>query len=291
MTAPMRPSEFVGELCIALAHRWEPERIFIIFTAYLDESGTHAGAPISAMGGFVGDARQWHKFEKRVGKLFKRFRVDVFHAIDVRRGHKDFKGWTVDRKIEFHDEFQHIINETLESGVVAFIRDDDYKYYLALNWPKKTRRDSKYTLMFRACLAQIVDIVGHAPQTKEPQLHVVLEDGHSNAQDAVRNYKWVRDRLPHQAGRALAGLGFSNKQDCLPLAAADLFAYTAWSDKVGQKPLGVAKRATRSDKSYRGNMCWIDLNRDSLNSLHEQAIRISHGGPTSLPPDVERLLS
>ena len=104
----------------------------MIFTAYLDESDTHAGAPISAMGGFVGDARQW-TFEKRVGKLFKRFRVDVFHAIDVRRGHKDFKGWKVDRKFEFHDEFQHIINETLESGVVAFIRDDDYKYYLALN--------------------------------------------------------------------------------------------------------------------------------------------------------------
>jgi hypothetical protein len=56
----------------------------------------------------------------------------------------------VDRKIEFHDEFQHIINETLESGAVAFIRDDDYKYYLALHWPKKTRWDSKYTLMFRA---------------------------------------------------------------------------------------------------------------------------------------------
>jgi hypothetical protein len=66
----------------------------MIFTAYLDESGTHAGAPISAMGGFIGDARQWRKFEKRDGKLFKRFRVDVFHAVDVRRGHKDFKGWT-----------------------------------------------------------------------------------------------------------------------------------------------------------------------------------------------------
>lgn len=48
----------------------------MIFTAYLDESGTHAGALISAMGGFVGDARQWHKFEKRAGKLFKRFRVE-----------------------------------------------------------------------------------------------------------------------------------------------------------------------------------------------------------------------
>jgi hypothetical protein len=262
----------------------------MIFTGYLDESGTHAGAPISAIGGFVGEARQWRKFEKRVGKLFKRYHVDVFHAIDVRRGHKDFEGWTVDRKIEFYDEFQHIINETLESGVVSFIRDDDYKYYLGLNWPKRTRWDSKYTLMFRACLAHIVDVVGHIPQTKEPRLHVVLEEGHNNAKDAVRNYNWIRDRLPH-ARHALAGLTFSNKQECLPLAAADLFAYTAWGDKVGQKRLGMTKKPTKSDSSYRRNMCWIDLNRDSLNSLHEQAIRIAHGGPASLSPDVERLLS
>ena len=89
----------------------------MVLTAYFDESGTHAGSPLSAMSGFVGDARQWRKFEKRVGKLFKRKRVDVFHTIDVRRGDKDFEGWSVNEKIEFLDEFQHIINETLETRI------------------------------------------------------------------------------------------------------------------------------------------------------------------------------
>jgi hypothetical protein len=247
----------------------------MVFTGYLDESGTHVGAEVSAMAGFVGDARQWRKYEKRTGRLFKRYGVKVFHAIDVRRGHGDFKGWTVDKKIEFLDEFQHIINDTLESGVSAFIRAGDYKYYSSLYWPKKTRRDSKYTIMFRACLAHIVDVVGHIPQTIEPRLHVVLEDGHSNAEDAVRNYKWVQDRLP-QARPALAGLSFSNKIGCLPLAAADHFAYTAWGVKAGQKPLGVPRKPPKSETSYRGNMVWIDLNRDSLDSLHEQAIKLIH---------------
>jgi len=62
----------------------------MVLTAYLDESGTHAEAELSVMAGFVGDASQWRKFEKRAGKLFKRFRVDVFHTIDVRRTDKDF---------------------------------------------------------------------------------------------------------------------------------------------------------------------------------------------------------
>jgi hypothetical protein len=84
----------------------------MILTGYLDESGTHRGASVSVMAGFVADARQWGKFEKRAGKLFKRFRVDIFHTIDVRRTDKDFEGWSVDRKIKFLDEFQHIINES-----------------------------------------------------------------------------------------------------------------------------------------------------------------------------------
>ena len=35
----------------------------MIFTAYFDESGTHAGAELTGMAGFLGDRRQWQKFE------------------------------------------------------------------------------------------------------------------------------------------------------------------------------------------------------------------------------------
>jgi hypothetical protein len=142
------------DLCIALVHRREPGRLFMIYTAYPDESSTHAGSAVSTVAGFIANARQWRKYEKRTDRLFKRFGVTIFHAIDIRRGHGDFKGWTVNRKIEFLDEFQHIINDTLENGVSAFIRDDDYKYYRSLYWPSKARADSKYTIMVRACLAQ-----------------------------------------------------------------------------------------------------------------------------------------
>jgi hypothetical protein len=157
MNAPLRPSDFIGELCVALAHRWESERRFMILTAYFDESGTHGGSDLSVMAGFIGDARQWRKFEKRTSKLFKRFKVDIFHTIDVKRTDKDFDGWKVDRKIEFLDEFHHIINETLERGFASILRNDDYDYYSSLSWPKKTRKDSRYGLLFRASLSSVVD--------------------------------------------------------------------------------------------------------------------------------------
>ncbi|MFZ3326515.1 MAG: hypothetical protein WA231_11725, partial [Methylocella sp.] len=101
----MCAAQSIRELCIALFHRWEPERILVIITAYFDESGTHRSSPVSMMAGHVGDARQWQKFEKRISKLFRRYHVDVFHAMEIKRSDKDFRGWSVNKKIDFVDEF------------------------------------------------------------------------------------------------------------------------------------------------------------------------------------------
>jgi hypothetical protein len=289
MNAPLRPSDFIGELCVALASVGTGALFHDLYRLFLNESGTHGGAELSAMAGFLGDARQWRKFEKRVEKLFKRFHVDVFHTIDVRRTDKDFAGWTVNRKIEFLDEFQHVINETLESGVSSFLRKDDYTYYSNLSWPKRTRKDSKYGILFRGCLAQIIDTVGHLPRWKEPHLHIVLEDGHNNAEDAVRIYNWAQNRLGPR--RALAGLTFANKKNCLPLAAADLFAYTAWGQEVGAKPIGVPKKPLKSDRSFRIDLFRVELNRDSLDSLHEQAIKLANERPSAARPASQGQLS
>jgi hypothetical protein len=246
----------------------------VILTAYFDESGTHGGAELCLMAGFMGDARQWRKFEKRAGKLFKRFGVDIFHTIDVRRTDKDFRGWKVDRKIEFLDEFHHIINETLERGFASILRNDDYHYYANLRWPKGTRKDSKYGLIFRASLSSVVDgamTVQRWGEGSDPRLNVVLESGHRNAPDAIRLYNFFRDRFQGRS-KALAGLTFEAKEDCLPLAAADLFAYSAYGQEVGAKPIGVPKKPIKSDASYRGNLYRIVIERETLDALHRQAI-------------------
>jgi hypothetical protein len=36
-----------------------------VYTAYLDESGTHGGSPITVMGGVLARAEQWRGFEKK----------------------------------------------------------------------------------------------------------------------------------------------------------------------------------------------------------------------------------
>ncbi len=247
-------------------------------TGYFDESGTHGpDAKVMVMAGYVGDDRQWRKFQKRVVKLFGRFRVDIFHTIDVRRTDKDFEGWPVDKKIEFLDAFQHIANETLEHGVAAILSYADYAYYKGLAWPKGVRWDSQYGILFRACLAQAVDstlLIDRWVSGSEPILRVVLEDGARNSGDAERLYNFFRSKFASAPG-ALAGLSFAKKGECLPLAIADLFAYSAWGREVGQKPLGAAKKPTKSEASYRGNVYRIGIDRNTLDGLFKQALELS----------------
>ncbi len=86
MNAPIRPYPGqIAELCIALAHRWEPERIFVVLTAYLDESGTHDGSPVTVMGGMLANALQWTRFEQAFGLIKKRHGFKIFHTKKFKR--------------------------------------------------------------------------------------------------------------------------------------------------------------------------------------------------------------
>ncbi len=257
----------------------------MILTSYLDESGTHGG-DLTVLAGFLADARQWRKFEKRTAKLFARFHVDIFHTIDVKRTDKDFEGWTVDRKIEFLDEFHHIINETTEMGYAAILLEKDYQSYLSLPWPKKARKDARYTLLFRACMADAIDgvlSIGRLKYNDEPRLNVVLESGNPNAGDVIRLYDFFKKRLGGVTNKSLAGLTFEDKGDCLPLAAADLFAYSVHGQETGAKPIGVPRKPLKSEKSYPGHLHRIPVTQDTLLSLHEQAVEIASGNFPSFP--------
>lgn len=269
-------SDSIGELAEALLHRKAPEALFMILTAYLDESGTHGPSPVSVMAGFVGEARQWRKFEKRAGKCVRRYGVDVCHAIDIKRGHNDFEGWSVDRKISFIDDMQHIVNETLELGYAVILKNADYEsFYAKQDRPKKVIRDSKYGVLFRATIACLVEGIGRTDDWKKRVRGVqfVLESGHPNAGDAVRLFEYARANLSARAREALAGISFESKVKCLPLATADLLAYGAYQVETDGKKIGSPKSPLKCKASYRNNCYRHVIDHHELRGLYLQSLR------------------
>lgn len=271
----MVASDSIGDLAEALFHRRAPWAYFMILTAYLDESGTHGPSPLSVMAGHIADARQWRNYEKRMGALFRRYRVDVCHAIDVKRGDGPFAGWSVNKKLTFMDEIGVICND-LEYGFTAVLRAEDYDaFYARRDRPKKVTQDTKYGILFRATFAGFIRLIGQNRNwAKHGKIHVVLESGHRNAQDAVRLYNLLYEKMSPRAQQSLGGISFKTKADCLPLAAADHLAYAAYLGWTGGKAIGEWKNgAPKMRSNYRKNCFNTMVDANALEALYRQSMR------------------
>src|SRR5437870_1320338 len=86
---------FIRELCVALEYRWKPDATFLLFIAYLDESDTHGPAPHMIMSAFLGSARQWELFERKLKALQKSYKFTILHSKDFRARVGEFDGWSV----------------------------------------------------------------------------------------------------------------------------------------------------------------------------------------------------
>jgi len=205
----------------------------MVMTVYFDESGTHgAQSPATVVAGFGATAAQWVGCEKRLDRLFKDFGVTLFHATDFRGTKGDFEGWTLPQKAQFNSRFLQIVDDQLSFGVSGVVAPKNYKqHYRSQQFPRKVRPDSEYAICFRAALAKAVRFVEH--RAPDWPLHVVLELGHKNAQDAIRVFQELRTFLPDRLVGALGTIKLASKADCRFLALADSFAYSLFRTTAG----------------------------------------------------------
>lgn len=233
MNAPVRylgrsdQSDWVGELCIALAHRWEPERYFMLtYSAYLDESGTHAGSAVTVMGAILGRADQWKLFQAGYDRLKKKHGFKIFHTKKFKNKSGDFKGWTDDQCISLYHDLGRLTGTGLTDSVAIALDNDTYaSHYKGADGFGKVRLDSKYGLCFRMCLTYFVlEMMKRKYRGKFPKLHLVLEAGHENSGDAERIF--VEMKAEYGRLGIFQTLTLATKDDCDPLIMADFLAHS-----------------------------------------------------------------
>jgi uncharacterized protein DUF3800 len=101
----------VVDLCVALAHRWEPGSFFLFgYTVYLDESGTHDGSAVTVMAGVLGRADQWKRFQVGYDGIKKKHGFEIFHTKKFKKKGGDFKGWTDDQCLALWADLGRLIN-------------------------------------------------------------------------------------------------------------------------------------------------------------------------------------
>lgn len=227
----MQVSAIIGELCVAIAHRWEPERIFVIFsTAYLDESGTYDGSPVTVMAGMLANARQWEAFERDFRLIKARHRFQIFHTKKFKKKDGDFAGWTDGQCLALMSELAPLTATAFTEGVSVTLDNTDYEAeFRAGEKPRRMRLDSRYGFCFRNCLIFFaIEGLKRVHRGQYPKLHFVLESGHKNAGDALRIFNEVKAELEANGCDMLCDLLFADKDKCDPLMMADFLAHTAY---------------------------------------------------------------
>ena len=277
----------IRDVCIALAHSWKPGRIFVILTAFLDESGTHGGDgtdanPPSAsivMAGMMGTAAQWGRFAAKADAMRHGYGFRIFHAKDFVKETGEFKGWGRPKMVSFIKDFGNLIQPPhLMEGVTFRVGNTEFESEFRSERPKRVSLDSAYGFCFRNCVYHLAREaerrLGHHRKWPETRLHFVLELGHKNAGDAARIFKEIKEDFESSGISILGSLSFLTKQDSIELTIGDFLAYTVWAMDRSLRA-GEHTEAHLFGESERGesNITHIRFGAGGLAKIREELIK------------------
>jgi len=177
------------------------------------------------MGAFLGTARQWQLFNRKLKHLQEGFGFKIFHAKDFKAQTKEFKGWSDTKCLGLVNRLTTLVSQNLTDGVTIHLEHDRYiNEYRAPPIPKKMHLDSQYGVCFRACMQHLINVI--VANNGHHKMHVVIEGGHANVYDAERIFNDIRTILKRRDIDLLGTFTVAKKEEAPPLMAADFLAHT-----------------------------------------------------------------
>jgi hypothetical protein len=98
----------------------------LLYTAYFDESDTHGPSPTVIMACFLGHARQWELFGRRLRLLQKRNDFTIFHATEFRNKTGEFDGWGDTKCMQLVNDLTELVRDNLTEGVTIYLERQRY---------------------------------------------------------------------------------------------------------------------------------------------------------------------
>lgn len=214
----------------------------VLYTAYLDDSGTHRDSQVVAVAGFVTDVVAWERFSEEWGDALDQAGIESFHMADFENRQGPFKEWAEDERRENLNRFLTIIKKhTVDGSSVGWAVPKKNFDSIFSEKAKKICGDA-YGLAAIGCFRSIGKVA--ADPRLDGWVEFVIESG-TQGRDALQ---WI-----HREGRKdpewmdnnrIISLAFRDKRLYLPLQAADILAYELY--KKLQVQLGLTQY--RSDR-------------------------------------------
>jgi len=223
---------------LSIAHALHPEgidgKVLFMFTAYLDDSGTHDGSLNVTVGGFVADVEQWHHFEREWAELLADYGLDetpgYFHMVDYEaRNHPTYGTWSKEKRIEFMRRLTGIIRRRVSAGIAASLPAHNLQRIQKV-LDNAFHKGYAYMTCTQVCWKNIGSWA--SANNHHEMIDSVFEAGaegsglvfHAHA-DLIKNHAdLVREWH-------VGGIAFDTKR-MKPLQAADFFAYESYKRMI-----------------------------------------------------------
>ena len=194
--------------------------------AYMDESGTHdaegkqPGAQVAAVAGYVASYKQWVKFQRAWKGVLKTFHVNVYHAKDCAHRVREFKGWSDDKRKNFHIALTEVINTSGLRGLGGLVPLEAYNRVLP-DWAKAEVKHPYYFCF--AVMMRTLRQFRHIFSLREPTEFVFdRKKGYQGI--LIDMFEKLRSESPNHRGY-LGEINFRSKDNLSPLQAADHLVY------------------------------------------------------------------
>jgi len=185
-------------------------RCIAVLYAYLDESGTHNGASVLCVAGYVGNRKQWLSFEKAWNSNFKDSEVAIFHAVDS----------NCDR---LRPSLASAIDKGKFMGMICSVSPSVFNNHASIKL--KSQLGNAYANCAITCA---YGICKWAYKKKLDPVTFVYEMGQPNADFVVRALKALAIHKDPEINIAHIGLG--RKNDFPALATADFLSHVYGND-------------------------------------------------------------
>lgn len=201
--------------------------------AFVDETGTHSGHPVTAVGGFLFDDQGVERFESSWKKRTSELR-EPFHASDCFHGYGQLERWPKPQRLLFMHDLPEMIIENRIFGFIAFMETAEYTEWCKENAHLVSRVGSPYT----ACLMQCVEIAGVAVKDRKLQGNItyVFEAGCDKELEASKFLAGLEKNGLLRAGLRVEGHAFVSKWKEPALCSADFLCWQ-WQKNYIDNPV------------------------------------------------------
>lgn len=236
---------------VVISPHWD---YMTVFSAYLDDSGTHDDSPLTIVGGIILSEQGSNDLQKAWRDTLIKYGVEVFHGADCDAGYGEFGSWPRQKSHELSLELATIVS-SYATGIIAYgVKPKDFN----TAWEELSLREigiknHVYRILLQLCFHKLGVFAHELPA--DDGLEIFVEKGNKRASFINDLYQKVNDDRQARDILNIKQITFAGKESS-PLQAADLLVHKIFKyhPNWGTDVMGDALRELTKNRNEKSIM-------------------------------------